>query len=97
MPTLVVRALDVATGARKWEYYAPPMEAHYYGGLLATGSGLVFGSHGGFAFALDSATGKELWRVFLGGDTRAGPVSFALDGKQVLAISAGRALFLFGL
>jgi alcohol dehydrogenase (cytochrome c) len=97
VPTLVVRALDVATGARKWEYYAPPMEAHYYGGLLATGSGLVFGSHGGFAFALDSTTGKELWRVFLGGDTRAGPVSFALDGKQVLAISAGRALFLFGL
>jgi alcohol dehydrogenase (cytochrome c) len=96
-PTLVVRALDAATGARKWEYYAPPMEAHYYGGLLATGGGLVFGSHGGFAFALESATGKEVWRVYLGGDTRAGPISFTLDGKQVLAMSAGRALFLFGL
>jgi len=96
-PTIVVRALDVATGARKWEYYARDLEAHYYGGLLATGGGLVFGSHGGYIFALESATGKEAWRVFLGGDTRAGPVSFTLDGQQVLVVSAGRAVFLFGL
>ena len=96
-PTLVVRALDVATGARKWEYYAPPMEVDYYSGLLATGGGLVFGAHGGYVFALESATGKELWRVFLGGDSRAAPVSFTVDGQQVIAVSVGRSLFLFGL
>lgn len=93
----VVRALDAATGQKKWEY-SPPVGSKQYGysGLLATG-GLVFGESGGYAFALDSATGKELWRVFLGGDTYAPPISFTLDGHQVILLSAGQSLFMFGL
>jgi alcohol dehydrogenase (cytochrome c) len=100
-PILVVRALNVATGARRWEYPSSPLKdapfAQTYSGLLATGGGLVFGAAGGSVFALDSATGQERWRVFLGGDTRAAPISFTVDGRQVIAVSAGRALFLFGL
>lgn len=96
-PTAVVRALDVATGARKWEYTSPPLKQYSASGLLATGGGLVFGASGGYAFALDSATGHEKWRVFLGGDTRAAPISFTIDGRQVIALSAGRSLFVFGL
>jgi alcohol dehydrogenase (cytochrome c) len=93
----VVRALDAATGVRKWEYFPPAGVKEYgYSGLLATG-GLVFGESGGFAFALDSITGKELWRVFLGGNTYAPPISFALDGHQVVLLSAGQSLFEFGL
>ena len=38
------------------------------GGMLATAGGLVFGTSGGSLFALDAATGKELWYVGLGGD-----------------------------
>ena len=68
-----------------------------YSGLLATGGGLVFGASAGYVFALDSTTGHELWRVFLGGNTRAAPISFTVDGQQVIAVSAGGALFLFGL
>jgi alcohol dehydrogenase (cytochrome c) len=101
MPTLVVRALDVTTGTKKWEYFSPSLKegpfSHSFSGLLATGSGLVFGASGQTAFALDSDTGRELWRVLLGGDTRAAPISFTVDGRQVIAISAGRSLFLFGL
>jgi alcohol dehydrogenase (cytochrome c) len=99
----VVRALDVATGAKKWERWErllPDWKKSFadgYSGLLATGGGLVFGASGGFAFAIDSATGRELWRVFLGGDTHAAPISFTVDGRQVILVSAGRALFLFGL
>jgi outer membrane protein assembly factor BamB len=99
-PDPVVRALDVATGAKKWERFSPNWKesfAYGYSGLLATGGGLVFGASGGFAFALDSATGRELWRVFLGGDTYAAPISFTVDGRQVILVSAGRALFMFGL
>jgi alcohol dehydrogenase (cytochrome c) len=97
-PDPVVRALDVATGAKRWERFSPNWnESSGHSGLLATEGGLVFGTSGGFAFAIDSATGRELWRVFLGGDTYAPPISFALDGRQVILISAGRALFLFGL
>jgi alcohol dehydrogenase (cytochrome c) len=97
LPILVIRALDVATGAKKWESYAPPLRDHYYSGLLATAGGLVLGAQGGYVFALDSATGQEVWRVFLGGDSRAAPVTFTVDGHQVIAVSVGRSLLLFGL
>jgi outer membrane protein assembly factor BamB len=75
----------------------PRERTFYYSGLLATGGGLVFGAAGGSAFAVDSATGHELWSVSLGGKTLAAPISFTVDGRQVIALSAGRALFLFGL
>ena len=94
----VVRALDATTGLKKWEHFSPPgSKEHGYSGLLATGGGLVFGESGGFAFAVDSANGRELWRVALGGDTAAAPISFAVDGRQVVLLSAGQSLFLFGL
>jgi alcohol dehydrogenase (cytochrome c) len=94
----VVRALDAVTGMKKWEYFPPTgVKEHGYSGLLATGGGLVFGESGGSAFGLDSATGKELWRVSLGGDTSAPPISFTLDGHQVILLSAGQSLFLFEL
>jgi len=94
----VVRALDAATGVRKWERYAPPGGRELgYSGLLVTGGRLVFGESGGSAFAIDSLTGEELWRISLGGYTYATPISFTLDGHQVLLLSAGRALFMFSL
>jgi len=97
-PVPVVRALDAATGAKKWERYSPPLEGRfYYSGLLATRGGLVFGGSAGTLFALDSATGHQLWSVYVGGDTRAAPISFTIDGHQVIAVMAGRSLFVFGL
>jgi alcohol dehydrogenase (cytochrome c) len=95
-PRPVVRALDASTGAKKWERWDSAL-AFENSGLLATGGGLVFGASGGVAFAIDSATGRELWRVFLGGDTYAPPISVSLEGHQVILVSAGRALFMFGL
>ena len=95
----VVRALDAATGAKKWERWEHSLRIGMeslsigYSGLLATRGGLVFGESEGFAFAIDSATGRELWRVFLGGETYAAPISFTVDGHQVILVSAGRALF----
>lgn len=101
-PIPVVRALNAATGKRRWEYFSPTLgnganSYSSFSGLLATGGGLVFGASGGSVFALDSTTGHEVWRVFLGRDTRAAPISFTVDGRQVIAVSAGRALFVFGL
>ncbi|TPK72267.1 PQQ-dependent dehydrogenase, methanol/ethanol family [Mesorhizobium sp. B2-4-18] len=95
-PVRAVRALDAATGERKWEFRSPTAKDSGYGGLLATAGGLVFGASGGVLFALDSASGQELWRVPLGGETRAAPISFTVDGRQAIAIEAGRALFVFG-
>lgn len=94
----VVRALDAATGARRWEHFSPRIEGDplNYSGLLATEGGLVFGASAGHIFALDSTTGQELWGAFLGGGTRAPPISFTVDGRQVILVSAGRAMFMFG-
>lgn len=97
--TSVLRALDAATGRLKWEHYAKRGEGAFptYSGLLATRGGLVFGASAGNLYALDSETGDELWRVFLGGDTYAPPITFTVDGRQVVAICAGRAVFVFNL
>ena len=90
----LVLALDAATGRKRWEY-RPPKDTGNSGGLLATAGG--FGASGGYLFALDATSGKELWRVDLGGDTFAPPISFTLGRQQVIAVLAGRAMFVFGL
>jgi alcohol dehydrogenase (cytochrome c) len=92
----VIRALNAVTGQRKWEYR--PSGSHWqFGGLLSTEAGLVFGASGGVLFALDADSGREVWRVSLGGSTAAAPISFRLDGRQAIAVEVGRALFVFGL
>jgi alcohol dehydrogenase (cytochrome c) len=98
-PDRKVLALDAATGAQKWEYVAPSdvPSGNPRSGLLSTEGGLVFGASGGEIFALDADTGRELWRRPLGGKTKSPPISFRLDGRQVVLVAAGRALFEFGL
>ena len=83
----------------KWEYFSPLSgnQTYNFSGLLSTRGALVFGASGGIVFAVDSSTGREVWRAALDADTRAAPISFTVDGSQVVAVSAGRALFLFGL
>ena len=97
--TRKVLALDAATGARKWEYLAPSGAAYgnAVSGLLSTEGGLVFGAAGGNIFALDADTGREVFRRSLGGNTKSAPISFRVDGRQVVLVAAGRALFEFGL
>jgi alcohol dehydrogenase (cytochrome c) len=89
-----VLALDAATGRQKWGYGAP---SGNYSGLLSTEGGLVFGASGGVFFALDADTGREVWSRSLGGNTKSAPISFTVEGRQVIAVAAGRALFVFGL
>lgn len=96
----MVKALDAASGATRWEYVAPKQQSDLdqtYSGVLSTAGGLVFSASAGVVFALDEATGKELWRAGLGGRTQATPISLSIDGRQVVAVSAGRTLFVFGL
>jgi alcohol dehydrogenase (cytochrome c) len=90
-----VRALEPTTGKLVWEY---PVQPRASSGLLSTQGNLVFGGTGeGNFFALDARTGKELWRLDLGGRVHAAPVSYVVDGKQYVTIAAGSALFTFGL
>jgi PQQ-dependent dehydrogenase (methanol/ethanol family) len=61
--------------------------------LAATGGGLVFGGDvaGNFR-ALDDATGKVLWETNIGAPVSGYPVSFAVDGKQYVAVTTGPSL-----
>ena len=47
--------------------------------------------------ALDAKTGKDLWRFQTGGAIISAPITYLMDGKQVLTIAAGSSLFTFGL
>jgi alcohol dehydrogenase (cytochrome c) len=82
-----LRAFDVANQKWLWEIASPlPL----FSGVLATKSGLVFtGDQLGFFFAADAKTGKVLWRFQTGSGINASPISYALDGKQYVAILSG--------
>jgi len=90
-----VRAIDPATSRIKWElkHLSPS-----WSGVLSTAGGLVFsGDAEGNFMALDAASGKILWHFQCGAAIYAGPMTYAIDGKQYVAIAAGTALFAFGL
>lgn len=90
-----IRALESTTGKLKWEY---KLLSAGWTSLLSTAGGLVFGgTEEGNFLALDAETGKLLWETQLGGAVRGIPISFAVDGKQYVAVAAGYALFVFGL
>ncbi len=60
------------------------------GGALATAGGLVFAGEGnGWFKAYDARTGKVLWRFQAGAGVNAPPSSYAIGGKQYVAVAAG--------
>ena len=88
-----IRALDATTGKLRWEFrqHTPP-----WSGVMSTAGGLVFGgSNEGWFFALDANDGKPLWRFQTGGLIHSAPISFAVDGKQHVAIATNNALVVF--
>ena len=61
--------------------------------LAATGGGLVFGGDvaGNFR-AFDDETGEVLWETNVGSPVSGYPVSFAVDGRQYVAVTTGPSL-----
>jgi glucose dehydrogenase len=60
---------------------------------VATGGGLVFGGDvAGALKAYDDKTGKVLWEANLGSPISGYPVTFAIGGKQYVAVTTGPSL-----
>jgi outer membrane protein assembly factor BamB len=91
----VVAAIDPKTGTRKWGY---EMHDVTTSGVLTTASDLVFvGGREGFFHALDARTGALLWKINIGGETAAAPITYQVDGTQYVSIAAGHSLYTFAL
>ncbi len=59
--------------------------------LVTTGGGLVFGGDVGGRFkAFDQRNGEVLWEINLGSPITGFPISYAVDGRQHVAVSTGR-------
>jgi alcohol dehydrogenase (cytochrome c) len=90
-----VIAIDPRTGEHRWRFPTTDVSSS---GILTTATDLLFtGSREGYFYALDARTGAELWRASLGGQGANGPMSYAVDGAQYVAVASGSALFVFGL
>ncbi|MFN0104196.1 MAG: PQQ-dependent dehydrogenase, methanol/ethanol family [Bryobacteraceae bacterium] len=91
-----IKAIDAATGTVKWQY--PVSRGSLSAGVLATAGGVLFSStQEGNLLALDARSGQLLWRTQTGGAMSSSPMSYAVDGKQFVAVSAGGVLYAFGL
>ena len=87
--------VTVPVAEPKWEYRMADIT---WGGTLSTAGDLVFGGgKEGYFVALDARSGAELWRMPVGGQVNSGPMSYAVSGKQYVAVAAGNALFAFAL
>jgi len=90
-----IQAFDPKTAELKWQFKMTDVTDS---GVLTTASDLVFaGGREGHFFALDARTGAQLWTGSVGGQVSAGPMSYAVAGRQYVAIAAGSALFVYAL
>jgi alcohol dehydrogenase (cytochrome c) len=84
-----IHAISVVTGRTVWKFEQRAATLS----LLTTGSGLLFGGDVAGRFrAFDQKNGQVLWEVNLGSQVTGFPVSFAVNGRQYIAVSTGQAV-----
>ncbi len=93
----VLLAFDPMTKSFAWRY-PQAGDSHSWGGVMTTASGLVFFADDADSFeAADARTGESLWHFNTGQSLHASPMSYAVSGKQYVAIASGSDLFSFAL
>jgi alcohol dehydrogenase (cytochrome c) len=95
-PNAGIKAIDPETGKTVWDFKL--FQGSLSNGVLATAGGVLFASsRDGNIMALDAKTGAHLWHYQTGGNHAASPISYAIDGRQYVALTAGNVLFSFTL
>ncbi|MGD8808480.1 MAG: PQQ-binding-like beta-propeller repeat protein [Gammaproteobacteria bacterium] len=89
-----IQAISVVTGETLWKYE----QRAGVTSLMSTAGGLLFGGDVNGRFrAFDIRTGEILWEVNLGSGVTGYPATFAVDGRQYVAVSTGPSLNSFAL
>jgi alcohol dehydrogenase (cytochrome c) len=90
----ILLAYSLETGSLVWKY--PQVGRHSTGGTMTTAGGvLFFGDEGGSLEAVDARDGKPLWHFTTGQAMSASPMTYAVDGRQHVAVAAGSDVFSF--
>jgi PQQ-dependent dehydrogenase (methanol/ethanol family) len=94
-----MRAINIDTGDVAWEIaQRGPVILKTWSGVLGTAGGVVFyGDPNGAFVAVDERNGKTLWHFNTNVGMKASPMTFAVDGKQFVAVAAGSVFLCFGL
>ena len=67
-------------------------------GLMATAGGLLFyGDDAGAFVAADAKNGTLLWHFNTSQRSKAGPMTYTVDGTQYIGVAAGSTILAFGL
>ena len=89
-----IEAISVETGETAWTY---EQRAGMLS-LMSTGGEILFGGDVNGRFrAYDQENGDILWEVNLGSAVNGYPITFAVDGRQYVAVSTGGSGLAFGL
>ncbi len=96
-PERFLRALDIQTGKTVWEI--PQIGGGGgWGGVLSTAGGLVFFcDESGALAAADAKSGQLLWHFHTNQQWHASPMTYAVDGRQYVAVAAGSNIISFAL
>jgi alcohol dehydrogenase (cytochrome c) len=93
----ILLAYDLEGKQPAWRYVLAGT-GHSSAGVMTTAGGLVFFGDNSQSFeAIDASTGKPLWHFNTGQTLHASPMSYAVGGKQAVAIASGNDLFSFAL
>jgi alcohol dehydrogenase (cytochrome c) len=91
-----IKALDPETGKTMWDFKI--FQGSLTNGVLATAGNIVFGAvRDGNFVALDATSGAHLWHFQTNANMAASPISYAVDGRQFVAIAAGNVVYAFAL
>jgi len=90
-------AFNLDAGSIAWKYSQVGGGRSSAGTMATAGNLVFFGDDAGSFEAVDAQSGKPLWHFNTGQDMSASPMSYAVAGKQYVAIAAGSDIFSFAL